>query len=299
VSIVTIKGTNTALELIANVSVKTKGYNDVVDPLKLTKNFNFVLQNSMIATEVTTQMFLHKSMKFKHEGNAKESSCLREVGNVTKESTITFEYVIEDKEKLAGLKQVPFQIQIKYTKLNGAKCLRVLSKAAETTDKRDEAEQHVNVGIIGMHSHLQAARLASEGNYTKARMVQKANMRMVRRALKSPAATDIQQHQYSLWNTEAVRLNEAIKTTKIEEDIEGLDYHSACDDHSDGEVQERVQEEKEEEEKQDKKKLKEDRKKERKVRRTQNDALSNVLYQAQNPIYSAFISEENALYQDE
>jgi len=37
VSIITIKGTNTSLELLANVAVHTNGYNHVVDPLKLTK----------------------------------------------------------------------------------------------------------------------------------------------------------------------------------------------------------------------------------------------------------------------
>jgi len=325
VSIVTIKGTNTALELIANVAVQTKGYNDVVDPLKLTKNFNFILQNNIIATDVTVQMFLHKSLRFKHEETSKDlSKCLRDVGNVNKESTITFEYIINDKEKAKEIKQLPFQIQIRFTKLNGAKCLRVLSKVTQVTENREEAEKHVNVGVIGIHAQLQAAKLAADGSYTKARMVQKSNMRMVRRALKSPESTEQQQKQYRLWSEEAVRLNDAIKTGYVEEEQMGLEYGSACDDHSDIEIDNHIvvveidkkekkekedekkdekdeeeKEEKEEKEKVERKKKKEARKKERKVRRAQTDTLSNALYQAQNPLYTAFTEQANPLYHDD
>lgn len=302
VAIISIKGTNTSLELIAKVAAQTKGYNDVVDPLKLTKNFNFVLQNNIIATDVTTQMFLHSGLQFKHEDHTKDSlSCIKEIGNVTKESTITFEYVVSDKAKVASLKKIPFQIQIRFTKLNGSKCLRVLSRVADVTDSREQAENKVNVNILGLHSHQQTAKLASEGNYTKARMVQKANMRLVRRALDSASATEEQQRQYTLWNAEALRLNDAIKATKIEEGTEGLDYDSARDDASDAEDESALDEDlgKRDEKVAEKKQQKEERKKERKVRRAQNDTLSNVLYQAQNPLFSAFTFDANPLYSDE
>lgn len=44
VSVVSIKGTNTSLEHIAKVANHTKGYNDILDPLKLSKGFNFILE---------------------------------------------------------------------------------------------------------------------------------------------------------------------------------------------------------------------------------------------------------------
>jgi len=208
------------------------------------------------------------------------------------------------------MKQLPFQIQIQYTKLNGARCLRLISKTTQITDKREEAEKAVNVGVVGLHSNINAAKLAAEGNYTKARMVQKTNMRMVRRALQNPTATSQQQKQYSLWNQEAVRLNNAIKQEYQEETDAGLDYNSACDDQASDEESSKTiaikeetdkapKEEKEEKDKESKKKQKEDRKKERKVRRTKKDDFSNVLHQAQNPIYSAFTEDSNPLYSDD
>jgi len=317
VNILTIQGTNTSLELIAEVAVQTKGYNHIVDPLKLTKNFNFILQNNVIATDVVVEMFLHKCLRFKHEDNVNNNRCARDVGNVNKESSLTFEYVIHDKEKIGTLTHLPFQIQIKYNKVNGAKCLRVMSNTTKITSDRQQAEKTVNVGVIGLHSQLQAAKLAADGNYTKARMVQKSNMRMVRNALLEPDVTEQQQKQYSLWNKEAVRLNDAIKKENKEEDLFGLNYHSAGDDASDNDdifndkkpekekekekdkEKEKEVAEKEEKEKKEKKKQKEERKQARKVRRAQKDDLSNVLHQAQNPLFSAFTEKANPMYSDD
>jgi len=41
---VTIAGQNTKLEHLAKVANITKGMTDIVDPLKLGSNFNFILQ---------------------------------------------------------------------------------------------------------------------------------------------------------------------------------------------------------------------------------------------------------------
>jgi len=67
VSIISIKGTTASLEHIAKIAAQTRGYNDIVDPLNLTKNFNFVLQNSIIATDVSATMFLNRGLTFRHE----------------------------------------------------------------------------------------------------------------------------------------------------------------------------------------------------------------------------------------
>jgi len=92
VSVLSIQGTNTSLEHIAKIAAETRGHNDIVDPLKLTKNFNFVLQNKVIATDVSATMFLNRGLTFRHEKQSQNCKAVREVGNCTKESVITFEY---------------------------------------------------------------------------------------------------------------------------------------------------------------------------------------------------------------
>jgi len=339
VSIISIKGTNTSLEHIAKVSADTRGYNDIVDPLNLTKNFNFVLQNSIIATDVSATMYLNRGLTFRHEKNAQNTKATRVIGNCTKESAITFEYYPAERDVVKDLKHVLFQVQINFTKLDGTKCMRITSKMAEVTQKREEAEKNVNVNVVGLHSQAQAAQLATEGQYTKARMIQKTNMRMVRRTLASSQATEKQATHYDLWNKEALRLNSAIKSTKIAEKKEGLSYHSAEEDESDDEgydhrIDDRndEEEEKEKEKEKEKKKVEKKEKEEklekeeanfqklkklqveqaklkkvkklqveqdRKQRRTKNDHVSNAIYQAQNPLYSAYSTASNPLYKKE
>jgi len=218
--------------------------------------------------------------------NTEDNKALRVIGNVTQESIITFEYYPKNKEELKNTKDVCFQVQIKFTKLDGSKCVRIMSKRVEITHDRLEAEKHVNVNIVGLHSQVQAAKKGAEGKYTAARMIQKRNMRMVRRALANEDATDTQQAQYELWNQEAVRLNDAIKKTKIKEKEKGINYSSGEEEGSDSDRETTVIEET--------KKLKKNQ--ERKGRRGEDDDISNQLYQAQNPFFSAFTYKTNVLY---
>jgi hypothetical protein len=58
------------------------------------------------------------------------------MGNVTEETTFTFEYTMKTLKELIAMedidltqiKEFPFQTQIFYTTLDGSKCLRVITK---------------------------------------------------------------------------------------------------------------------------------------------------------------------------
>jgi len=295
VSILSIKGTTASLEYIAKVSADTRGINHIVDPLKLTKSFNFILQNTIIATDVSATMFLNKALTFRHEKNVIDNGfkAVREVGNVTAESTITFEYFPQDKQVLKEAKELCFQIQINFTKLDGSRCVRIMSKRIEVTHNRDEAEKNVNVNVVGLHCQFQAAQKAAEGKYTAARMIQKRNMRMVRRGMATEDVKEEQKAQYELWNQEAVRLNAAIKKTKLKEKAKGINYYSGEEEGSDSE-EEKVTIQTEQVQKKNQKQQ------ERKARRgEEDDDFSNQIYQAKNPLYSAFTYEENGLYDND
>jgi len=258
----------------------------IVDPLNLTKNFNFILQNAIIATDVSATMVLNKALTFRHEKNAENNKAVREIGNVTQESIITFEYYPKNKEDFKNVSDVCFQVQISFTKLDGSKCIRIISKRQKITYDRQEAEKHVNVNVVGLHSQVQAAQKAAEGKYSAARLIQKRNMRMVRRTLANEEATEGQQKHYELWNAEAVRFNDVIKQNKIKEKKKGINYDSAEEEGSDSDREQTVQEEEQ----------KQKKKQERKERRVEDDDISNQVYQAQNPFFSAFTFDTNALY---
>jgi len=138
ISVISIKGTDCSLEYLATVCDQTQGLNDIVDPLQLTTNFSSILENPVIATGVHVRMQLHNGLMFRpssleEENTIAESSCivLKTIGNVTSETDCTFEYSsnLSNIQSFLGiLDALPFQVQIHYTKLNGSKCIRVISK---------------------------------------------------------------------------------------------------------------------------------------------------------------------------
>eukprot|EP01120_Amphizonella_sp_Union-15-10_P015432 TRINITY_DN7945_c0_g1_i1.p1 TRINITY_DN7945_c0_g1~~TRINITY_DN7945_c0_g1_i1.p1 ORF type:complete len:542 (+),score=95.54 TRINITY_DN7945_c0_g1_i1:134-1627(+) len=311
VSIVSIKGTSCTLEHLGKVCTATQGINHEADPLKLTKNFNFILQNSIVATDVIVKMILHQGIYLRGFNNDGKGGYITEVGNATKESTITYEYGIKDLSNnehiFANLDYLPFQVQINYTKLDGSKCVRAISKSEKITKERKVAEQEINVAVVGLHSQQQAAKLAAKGTYSKALMKQKACMRMVSKTVTAPE----QAHQFVSWTREAKRLDDAIIQAKTTEETEGLHYHSSEEDcASDDEDLFIDNKEKEKREsKTDKLLLIEDQKqktyaresrlKTRSARRKDNDQVANQIHQAQNPLFSAFTFGSNPLYDKE
>eukprot|EP00118_Oscarella_pearsei_P025546 m.308356 g.308356 ORF g.308356 m.308356 type:complete len:751 (+) comp43845_c0_seq1:107-2359(+) len=83
--------------------------------------------------------------------------------------------------RLGGLKELPFQLQIKYTSMDGAKSLRVISKSQPVTKSREVAEREMNIGVVGAHCAQSSARLAIEGDYGRSRITSMMNQRLVQR----------------------------------------------------------------------------------------------------------------------
>lgn len=90
----------------------------------------------------------------------------------------------------------------------------------------------MNVNVVGIFAQQSAAQLASEGNYTKARMKQKSAMRMVNRNIDAIKGDEDRSAQLKVWNQEATRLNGVLKSKKIAERKKGLNYNSSSEDDS-------------------------------------------------------------------
>jgi len=114
---------------------------------------------------------VHRGLKFRNE-DATTNVLRRELGNVNEDTEITFEYEKQEAAKLSefkDLKALPFQLQIHFTKLDGMKCLRVISKNQVITTERTVAEQDVKAHLIAANVAQQAARFAEKGQYAEAR----------------------------------------------------------------------------------------------------------------------------------
>jgi len=101
VSVISIKGTDCSLESLGALADLTAGEVDRVDPMQITKNFHSILSLPVIATHVTVSLLVHKGLFIRNEideEDEKESQRsleVRDIGNVTQESTTSFEYGVK------------------------------------------------------------------------------------------------------------------------------------------------------------------------------------------------------------
>lgn len=161
VSIVSIAGEECDLETLRTIPEKTGGDVQRVEADKLTENFANILSAPIIATNVKMKVIIHKGLDYRNEEeqnlNAYKNVLSREFGNVTRDSEMTFEYKVKELEELekstdfdiSKLTQLPFQTQIEFTKLDGMKCIRVITKVQQISNDRKEVEAEVDAEVLG------------------------------------------------------------------------------------------------------------------------------------------------------
>jgi len=102
----------------------------------------------------------------------------QDVGNVFEDTKIFFEYaLLKDKihKDYSQLTEIPFQVQIHYTRLDSAKMLRVISQTKPITKDRQQVIDNLDMNIMAQHNMKKTARLCEEGDYEAARAVTYAN----------------------------------------------------------------------------------------------------------------------------
>jgi len=176
ISVISIKGEGCKLDVIGRLADLTSGSLTRVDPNEITSQFANIMKQEVIATQVEVKLRLHQAMKFRNEAeeNLKERASLYEknVGNVTAQTELTFEYEVRPDEELvefkidsAKLESVPFQAQIVYTSSGGDRLMRVITQTLKTTQNLEEAEKDLNVNLLAARALQQQANFAAGGHY--------------------------------------------------------------------------------------------------------------------------------------
>lgn len=163
-----------------------------------------ISQNPVIATDVQVTLQAHPQVSWVDEdGGAKEkkkekkqspiSTKSHDIGNVTSEADFTFQFSIKPAEDSKNkLPAVPFQAQIRYTRLDGYKCIRIITKTAKVSNDREEVEKNLDVAVVALNGVQQAAKIALNGGeeeFEKARDQLVSVQRLLSRAAK---ASDVQ-----------------------------------------------------------------------------------------------------------
>ena len=96
VSIISIAGEECNIETIGKIAIETGGFVQRVVPEELTKNFANVLAVPVIASNVVANIKIHKALEFRNEEERflqdNKTLLVRDLGNVTEETEVTFEY---------------------------------------------------------------------------------------------------------------------------------------------------------------------------------------------------------------
>jgi len=192
------------------------------------------------------------------------------VGNATHDTELTFEYstkpfTIRRRMGLEKEKELPFQVQIKYTRLDGMRCIRVITETRPVTSDRQVAEQHIHAPVISAHVAQQCARLAKEGAYEETRANARAWSNMMQRNIEK-----IDTSAYNQFLNEVQELDEELVRALDMEQMDGSVNFAQPEELS--ELHQGL----------------ENKKKYRQQKRSKTDQLSNKLSQLKKTSHSKF-----------
>ena len=113
VNIVSIIGDECNLDSLSKLAELTGGNVERVDPVSLTTNFQGILSQPIIASNVVAKVRLHKGLQFRNENInniSQENSLLtRDIGNVTLDAEITFEYTLKPISELVKMEDIDLE----------------------------------------------------------------------------------------------------------------------------------------------------------------------------------------------
>lgn len=276
VSVVTIKGTDCKLEYLSPVANSTMGDIVIVDPFDLTNQFSNILAEPVIAAGVSITLLLHHGLFCREnllskkdkpsspvpmvdDASASSSSSgeaplanavkkiLRDIGNVTKDTTTTFEYGIvkafkkelfeKHKKGEEHLSSIPFQVQIRFRRISdGMKLIRVITKSMELAFDRKVAEEEVQLDVLAQHSDNLSSVLAMEGDYSRSRAYGYASHQFMGQFAASSASNA---HAFKKWKHDIIDRNDSIQQNQDLESASGLNLSDDEADEDEDQVKEK------------------------------------------------------------
>lgn len=98
---------------------------------------------------------------------------------------------------LPKLQALPFQLQIKFTKLDGSECLRVITNQQPITTSAATAKKEMNVAMFAAHVAQSASKLAEKGDFARSRAISLNAQTMLHRDVMSAGGSAMQRAEAS------------------------------------------------------------------------------------------------------
>eukprot|EP00475_Leptophrys_vorax_P037326 TRINITY_DN6417_c0_g1_i1.p1 TRINITY_DN6417_c0_g1~~TRINITY_DN6417_c0_g1_i1.p1 ORF type:complete len:723 (-),score=215.14 TRINITY_DN6417_c0_g1_i1:50-2218(-) len=213
ISVISITDEHCSLENLGEVADLTGGSVERVNPLDLAKNLQGILSNEVLATSVSATMILHHGLEFRNllDGEHAQkgfNAITKDIGNVFQDTEVFFEYQTRKKEmaKFKHLSSLPFQVQIIFTRLDGAKCARIITRRQKLTLDRKKAQKNVKVDVIAANAAQLSAVHARRGSFVASKMVHDMNFAL----MEEVAQDNVQRAQVAQYSSAMSGLNAAL-----------------------------------------------------------------------------------------
>jgi len=222
------------MNVIGKLADTSNGDVDLVDPITITQNFGSILESKLIATDVNVKLFLHKGFTFpdslatEWKVQAKKNYAERNIGNAYEDTEITAEFTSAPAQVLSGVFSempepvekdekilLPFQVQIRYTALNGMKCTRVVTKTKEVTNSVEEVEKEVDINVLGIHANWKTACLAQQGQVVEAIELNE----QLNDIMSKNCSNEMERESYGQWKTTTESFNNQILKHQVSEPV--------------------------------------------------------------------------------
>ncbi|KYQ88213.1 type A von Willebrand factor domain-containing protein [Tieghemostelium lacteum] len=181
ISIIGISGCEIDLGVIGKIAEETKGTVTTIHPLEMAREIRKLTQNPVIATDVEVSVIAHPNIEFsRYDSKQGLSRVVKTFANVNAQTDLTFTFKNRSRVK-ENLREYPFQVQIKYTKLDGMRCQKVITVNKRTTPAREEAERNAVISVLSQAFTQQAAKMAQLEEFQNAHFYLKAATRLFQR----------------------------------------------------------------------------------------------------------------------
>lgn len=223
ISVISIKGSNTRLENLGELTDATGGDVNLLEPSQLQGNLAEVLGRNFIATQCVVSLYISPSFRFKYNDqnedgtpNAMANRVTRDIGNLAGDSDATFEFEAVDEHPTAT--SVLFQAKIAYTQLSKRQMLTTFCSEFPTTDDRALAERNVDVRVVSASMAQACARFARNGDYDFARAKAKNTQAMLAQAIN----TQEQRELFQIFNNTFDEVKQSLDMQRQVEELAGV-----------------------------------------------------------------------------
>ena len=181
VSVITIEGQDCKLEALNFVTFETQGDIVKVAPEALVGQFEEIMSQEVIATNVAVEILLHKSIEFHNEKPkflTNDGSTLKKfIGNANDATSFSFQYALKSDEKLSNLQvskeslhSIPIQATFRFKGPDGRRYLKVITKVQKVVFDQEIDLKELNQEVLMRAGRRAAVKLVEEGKLEEARV---------------------------------------------------------------------------------------------------------------------------------